>query len=189
MPTQNPLATVFRQPGDRCISSNQYVVGGAILYVVVALGARIMLEDSKTFFMAPLVGFLAFRYAFNKTEKIYFFVQRDGKNNLSYGYMDSDKQRKGDLPIEEWTHWYHEYGISVGKVKSYMLYVSINNGYETVYLKEELKSTAPPENWPHSEDKQDNKTGVFLVPGLRTLVNELDKVSVEEQREYQTAAQ
>jgi hypothetical protein len=177
MATQQSIITVFRQPGHRYVGTNPIILGAAVVFLVVAVGIWISSEDFKTFYLSPVIGWMVFRFGLPRTEKIYFFIQRNQKNDLSYGWMDDDKQRKGDLPIETWEHWYVE-GLSIGKTKNYMLYVSMNNGFETVYLKEEFKSTTPPENWPQSDEVRENKPGVFQISGLKTLVTELDKVSV-----------
>lgn len=171
-----PYTTLYRQPGQRCISSNTALIGLAIAYAVVSLGIFVSTDSSRIFLGGPLVVFLVWRYGTSRTEKIFFFIQCNTRNDMSYGYMDSDKQRKGDLPIDEYSNWYTEHP-SPGKMKTYMLYVMIRNVGQVIYLKEELKSETPPEGWNLTEEVIENKTGVFLVPGLRTLILEMDKHS------------
>lgn len=178
-PIPTAQTTIFRTKAQRYTSSNQIVIGIAVLYLAAAGAMYMMTERSTLLFPAPLVLFLAWRYGWNSSEEVYFFVQKDNNNSLSFGWMDSDKKHKGDIPIDEFTYWYVE-EVSIGKMKNFTLYILLKNNTHDVYLKEEVKSETPPENWPVSTENIENKTGVFKITGLRTLAKDLEAATANQ---------
>lgn len=168
--------TVFRTKAQRYTSTNAVIIGGAIAYLAVALVVAMTAENTKLVFPSPLVLFLAWRYGWHKSEEVYFFIQKNAAGDYYYGYMDEDKNRKGDLLIEEFTYWYTEQpSLGLGRSKNYTLYFMLKYEAHVVYLKEPVKLDEPPENWTLSEEDVQNRSGVFSISGLRTLAKEMEK--------------
>jgi hypothetical protein len=175
---KSDYVTVFRTSALRYTSTNQIVIGIAIAYLALAFFMVIATENSRLVFPSPVILFLAWRYGWNRSVNVHFFVQKNAQNDLYYGFMDEEKQRNGDILFEEFTYWFTEQP-SIGRTKNYTLYVLLKYGEQhTIYLKEPIKLEQAPEGWPLGQEDEDveNKTGVFQVPGLRTLAKELEAI-------------
>jgi hypothetical protein len=173
-PQQANYTTVFRTKAQRYTSTNMIVIGIAVAYLAFAVLMVAAQESTRLIFPSPLVLFLAWRYGRNKSEEVYFFIQKNAAGDFSYGYMNDEKQRKGDILIDEFTYWYTEQP-SIGRSKNYTLYFMLKYDAHIVYLKEPVKLEEPPENWTLSQEDVENKTGVFQITGLRTLAKEMEK--------------
>lgn len=177
---QAAYTTVFRTKAQRYTSTNTVIIGLAIAYLALALVVAMISENTKLVFPSPLVMFLAWRYGRNKSEEVYFFIQKNAAGEFYYGYMDEDKNRRGDLMIEEFAYWYTEQpSLGLGRSKNYTLYFMLKYQEHVVYLKEPIELDAPPENWTLSEEEVQNQTGVFSISGLRTLAKEMEKGNVQ----------
>lgn len=173
MQNTTTYTTIFHRKSSRCLKPNYVVLYGSIALMIG--GFLFALSSERYTYGGPglLVLYIAWKFGANRREEVFFFIQRNVKGDVSYGYLDDDKKRHGDLPVEEYSHWYVGDGSEKGK-NTYTLVFMIRNSGQTVYLKEEVELPAPPESWSFDSENPSKTEGTYLVPGLRELVTVMD---------------
>jgi hypothetical protein len=178
---QNPVpyTSIFHRKAHRSKKpSDLWWILGLVALGIMAF-SWLITGQTRYVFPGPAVLFLIFRYGRASTEEVFFFVQRNVKGDCSYGWLDDDKKRHGDLPIEEYTYWCVEEDTMTMK-KKYTLFMQFGNSGQTISLKEETELKEPPAGWPLHNEKVPPDENRFLITGLRDLAIIMDKVSVPE---------
>lgn len=172
--------TIFQHPAQRCKGAGDFWAALIVVTLILVVGVYVFTDGAYIALgPSPLLIFIIWRLTRNKVEAVTFYVSQNHKNDLVFGYKDSEDKTHGDFPLDEYMYWCVE-GTSTVSGWNYELYMQIQSKGFTYYLKEKMVGRRPPERWPVSKNKIKDALGVIYVPQLVELAKMIDRAAVEE---------
>ncbi|HEU4718643.1 MAG TPA: hypothetical protein VFU15_12450 [Bacteroidia bacterium] len=156
-----------------------------LAWLVIAFVVYVNNEGATSVYLpGPLLIYFLYRSGRNRTEEVTVVIEKDNKDgDLYFYYLNEDKEKKDDYPIDEFSYWYVR-NLSGNKTKSFDLFVKFQcEGKDPVFLKETKVNFDVTPGWEELDEKPGSSAQTFLVPDIGQLASILDSAATTENDE------